>query len=105
MITPDCCPDSKKLMAVGLKHDGHLMDDDCGTSKKPNWCIKVYHVDGKEYLYEVRVEFCPFCGDELPDVERRPKPPKRLCVISDGGYYCDTCETSTGKKRLDACRC
>ena len=45
-------------------------------------------------------KFCPYCGAKLPKLVRKKKPPKRLCRITDGGYYCDTC-----KERLDACAC
>jgi hypothetical protein len=44
--------------------------------------------------------FCPFCGALTPEMRLRAKPPPDLCVVTDGGYYCDTCG-----ERLRSCRC
>jgi hypothetical protein len=45
-------------------------------------------------------KFCGFCGELLPKMTRLKTPPQPLCRITDGGYYCDTCEQS-----LEACEC
>jgi hypothetical protein len=51
-------------------------------------------------LCSIPVIFCPFCGKKLPEIIERPNPPKRICTVTDGGYYCDTCQ-----ERLCACKC
>jgi len=49
----------------------------------------------------IQMSRCPFCGTRLPEVELKSlRMPQKICVITDGGYYCDTCN-----KRLDSCRC
>jgi len=45
-------------------------------------------------------EFCPFCGEKLPKMRRKKTFPEMTCVVTDGGYYCDTCQ-----QRLSQCRC
>lgn len=47
-----------------------------------------------------RIRFCPFCGAAVPAIRLRKRPPKRIRVVTDGGYYCDTC-----KLRLESCGC
>jgi len=49
-------------------------------------------------LYDV--EFCPHCGTKLPEVRLKTPAPKDVCIVSDGGYNCDTC-----KQRLRQCKC
>jgi len=44
-------------------------------------------------------KFCTFCGEALPKMVRKATPPIPLCIVTDGGYYCDTC-----KQRLP-CTC
>lgn len=48
------------------------------------------------------VRFCPYCGQKLPKMVLKKAPPQNshLCTVTDGGYYCDTCN-----ERLDACIC
>ncbi len=50
--------------------------------------------------YSGFVSHCPWCGTKLPAMQLKPKFPARVCTITDGGYYCDTCE-----KRLISCDC
>lgn len=45
------------------------------------------------------VKFCPWCGAKLPEMERT-RTDAKICVVKDGGYYCDTCE-----ERLQNCLC
>lgn len=52
-------------------------------------------------LWEITgfVSFCPWCGVKLPEMKQGPVTGK-VVVITDGGYYCDTC-----RERLDNCEC
>lgn len=44
-------------------------------------------------------KFCPFCSASVPKLVRKKRPPK-VQLVSDGGYYCDTCE-----QRVSECVC
>lgn len=46
------------------------------------------------------VQWCPCCGSHLPAVRMKSVQSPSLCVCTDGGYYCDTCN-----ERLDCCWC
>lgn len=43
---------------------------------------------------------CPFCGADVPPIRVSSNPPKYVCLITDGGYYCSTCD-----ERLNEYRC
>ena len=45
-------------------------------------------------------KFCPYCAAPTPKLEKAKDPPKDISVVTDGGYYCDTCQ-----ERLNACMC
>lgn len=72
---------------------------------KPIWLVRTSKQWEHERLEkaetaETVASHCPFCGQKVPDVRLRANPPKRVCTIVDGGYYCNTCG-----ERLDGCRC
>lgn len=53
------------------------------------------------YLQPIEMINCPFCTKKLPEIElKTTKIPKKIRMITDGGYYCDCC-----KKRLQNCKC
>lgn len=106
-----CCERGAKY--IGLRHDSDLFydgeypDEDSFMAKMrstpPSWRLYV-----KSYVLRwntsreasEEVAFCPFCGSKVPEVQLRADPPAKICVITDGGYYCGTCE-----ERLMCCRC
>lgn len=45
-------------------------------------------------------KFCPFCAAVIPKMRLMKEPPKDIAVVTDGGYYCDTCQ-----ERLSSCMC
>lgn len=106
-----CCEEGAKF--VGLRHEAGLFydreykDADAFLKKMretpPLWTM---HAKTFSTRWErsddvsARVAFCPFCGARVPPVRLRKDPPKRICVVLDGGYYCATCE-----ERLQACNC
>lgn len=45
-------------------------------------------------------KFCPYCATPIPKMRRMKNPPKDITVVTDGGYYCDTCQ-----ERLRCCMC
>lgn len=106
-----CCKQGSKC--VVLHHESALFHDHDYQSPEdflqkmrvtpPLWTM---HVQTFVQRHErstsdsARIAFCPFCGTKVPGVQLRSDPPKKICVVIDGGYYCATCE-----ERLDACDC
>ena len=69
----------------------------------PSWMLVVESLRDAglpPHTETVPFDFCPFCGTKVPPVRLRAREPKKLCVVLDSGYYCDTC-----KRRLMECRC
>lgn len=65
----------------------------------PKWVVLARNITRQLDAY-VTVAACPFCATPVAAVRLRTQPPRRICVVIDGGYYCDTCA-----RRLIACRC
>jgi hypothetical protein len=97
---PNCCENVKYL--VSLHVDDSYFTADCKEehlklkNEAPKWKCKE---SGESNRY-FDVEYCPCCGKKLPKVRLRKNQPKKIVVISDGGYYCDTCG-----ERLTNCWC
>lgn len=91
---PECCGDSEKIRLhyEGLAYTYGITKEEY-LKTKPVWSIMA--PSGLYYS----LKFCPFCGKELPDIQLKEELPE-VCVCTDGGYYCDTCE-----QRLRACQC
>lgn len=51
-------------------------------------------------MQRVVARFCPGCGSAVPDLQLKARPPKKITIVVDGGYYCETCE-----ERLMGCDC
>jgi hypothetical protein len=103
-LTPKCCKPVQNFVAIYLRFPWDPENDYVGS---PEWVLRIDHLGSapgyaRDYVRSTSDKplYCPFCGAKLPEVERNPKPPKPVAVITDGGYYCDTC-----KKRLMVCRC
>lgn len=95
--TPECCEAVKENLTVVLRYDeGHYY----GTmTDKPKW--KSYGWNSKYECHHLReVKFCPHCGTPTPKIRLKKKSRKKICTVSDGGYYCDTCDD-----RLNECQC
>jgi hypothetical protein len=48
----------------------------------------------------IEINFCPFCGTKVPQLQLKQPVPEGICKITDGGYYCGTCH-----QRLMNCKC
>jgi hypothetical protein len=103
-----CCEQGGKF--IGLRHEWLCREYDSSEDflqkmreTPPLWTMHVKtFVTRREHADQgsAHVSFCPFCGTKVPGVRLRKNPPKKICVILDGGYYCATCE-----ERLDSCDC
>lgn len=121
IILPGCCETSRKALRPFL-----CTTDSYNTESGVQWTIP--HVDyeyirtfvstheswtekdGDTTVYHSRdrgyeeskspVKFCPYCGTKMPEIRLKDSPPVPIREITDGGYYCDTCE-----ERLIGCGC
>ncbi len=99
-VTPKCCKEVKENATVYLSFmwpelNKILFGD---LTITPKWYIRSWNKEGQSESKTV-AKFCPHCAKEVPEIELR-QTAKKLCVVTDGGYYCDTC-----KKRWSHCKC
>jgi len=89
-ITPNCCEEVKKNSTVFLRHSRFELYESKGQENiKPKWYCMTWDI--KQNTFDrVQVTYCPHCNKKLPDVTKR-KTKRTVCVITDGGFYCDTC--------------
>lgn len=106
LVTPKCCAAIQESKAVRLYHDDYELVEDGDKLSPPKWMIEGLQKDSRghydrSFRTVCEAFFCPFCGTKLPEVQKKAEPPKdKVCVITDGGYYCDTCS-----KRGNECDC
>jgi hypothetical protein len=65
-----------------------------------HFSICIPTMEMRDRVWQSVPKFCPYCGTTLPEIRPRAKPYKNVCKVTDGGYYCDTCE-----ERLMGCKC
>lgn len=104
---PQCCEASRDFPTVTFSVD---YADNIPSDKGPGkWHVtrstplEEYYRDRDDPGWWGRIpepKFCPYCGTPLPKMRRKDPPPKTVCLITDGGYYCARC-----KDRLDSCLC
>jgi hypothetical protein len=99
VITTNCCEGSLNYKVVKLQFS---FEDswDLPSTKKPKWLSFGFRdlSFGKHESY-VEVNFCPFCGEKVPEIEINEKALKYM--INDGdGDYCGTC----GEREM-CCEC
>ena len=106
IIVPGCCEASAKLATVALRFS---YDDICEggelQDREPQWELTGTHrrVLGSRHLTgnpRLRACFCPHCGTPMPRIQKRVEQLAPICTVTDGGYYCDTCN-----ERLNSCNC
>lgn len=115
LIHPNCCDAMRKHQAITLRMPIGFDEGDIDTP--PHWVIQSYRPFRVPDLdkwdewpdpepdmplnesHTKDVAHCPFCARQLPPIVRVDVD-KKVCMVTDGGYYCDTC-----KERLRACTC
>jgi hypothetical protein len=110
MITPKCCKYAHDYIA--LYYDWYYAEEkDHFVKNKPFWVVRGTKMEEHEFAHrcndghfptnvEMKISFCPNCGEKMPDIRLKDKPPEKVMTIIDGGYYCATCD-----ERLDSCKC
>lgn len=98
-VMPECCQTMIDTAAVVLlTPEGVEIGKLDGT---PKWGVRTG--DPREGYYDTfgfkEAKFCPFCGQPVPEIERRTTD-RKVMVVTDGGYYCDTCG-----ERCNCCSC
>jgi hypothetical protein len=112
LISPKCCTEVEKYKTVFLRYEKDPMDDykyeedEKGNplpfvgykNMKPSWAAKA---TSEEYSLEkwIGVEFCPHCGNKLPEIEMNLDVDQEKLANQDDDY-CNTCN-----KRNMECRC
>ncbi len=108
-IVPECCDKAKTTNVVRLglyENPDELVVYDEKKDRyinnygkiKPVWYILGTTISmNTPFTFKVKVDKCPFCQTDLPEIEKSDK--KRRCSASDGDY-CLTC-----KQRVFVCNC
>ena len=112
-ITLRCCKKVQEKQTVFLSYGGYsnkdyekLWEYEDGEEEKravdrkkmyekhpPLWVCGQWHTKFRCWG-ETKVKFCPHCSRPVPGIIRR-KTTRKICSITDGGYYCDTCGERT----------
>jgi hypothetical protein len=107
LIVPGCCEESSKNLLVTLRLDSNdIYENEEGQeNSKPRWEVRnsfwnYINCYSRGEWPEPIVKFCPHCGEKMPEIQKRKEPLSPVCSVTDGGYYCDSCE-----ERLHACKC
>ena len=91
VITTGCCEKSIKHKAVRLSFDFDYETFTSYEDMKPIWTSRGFDEYKYGYIDEkyVEVKYCPFCGVDLPEIERNESGSN---PIHNGDFdYCDTC--------------
>lgn len=100
IVTPKCCKEAIEKGTVYLRYDDSAIYDlnkDGQEEFKPKWVSSGWDPKYQAMSIPCEVKFCPHCRAAMPAIK---KTDKKVCVVKDSGYYCDTC-----KERLQACKC
>ena len=119
LVVPGCCEESKKALRPYLYLDYGPIDT--GKPQNPDDAETKWVIPHHDYLYVLsfvgrhvdenyinqpyeethqQIKFCPYCGEKLPEVRRKKKPPRGVYTDEDGGCHCGTCE----RRNMD-CSC
>jgi hypothetical protein len=95
--TPGCCEEMRihpaAIFCVEIGSDSRLSEGRWLAS------YETKAAGPRHYDTPAIAKFCPYCATPMPKMRRR-RGPLVVSVITDGGYYCDTCS-----KRLSQCSC
>lgn len=101
MLTPGCCDAVKEHNTVFLCCDsGDIYGHKEGAEEpKPKWMCRSWNNEFRCNDH-TEVKFCPHCAKSVPEIEPSNITDRKICSVTDGGYYCDSCS-----ERLHACTC
>ncbi len=94
-VTPKCCEKVQNHLTVLLEVDYTQPVD----KQNPHWVVRGMNDSQNAIEMYLPCDFCPHCGEPTPQIKLR-ETDEDICVVTDGGYYCETC-----KQRVDSCKC
>jgi hypothetical protein len=109
---PQCCEESRKYPVICFHEEIYGDFFNVGSA---GWEISplqklqdiIMDINTKDFAERRRwiqnrpkPKFCPYCGKKLPKMVKKDPQPERICKVTDGGNYCDTCN-----ERLRNCYC
>lgn len=100
---PTCCQESRDYPAAIFQlsvYDGDSREAEGSWLAPLVKAFETQRLRRRDFNNPPEAKFCTYCGTALPEMKRKAEFPTYTCVVTDGGYYCDTC-----KERLHACRC
>jgi hypothetical protein len=104
IVRPTCCEAAQNYPIVSFiahnPEDGSLAEG--SWEANINYKFSSLFDNYRNYENKPSVKFCSYCGKKLPNMvlTKKDVSKKHICKITDGGYYCDTCN-----QRLDSCFC
>jgi hypothetical protein len=99
-IVPNCCPVGNSAVRLSYRWEDIYGAGEEGQEKStPRWIVLGFN-DELQGVTNTDCTYCPGCGKKLPEIQRKKDPPSPLCKVTDGGYYCATCN-----ERLHNCQC
>lgn len=101
-LLPNCCQAARDYPTAVVQVDVYEGDS---QTNEAEWVTSVFDdlqepFSPSRYTPGPSPEFCTYCGEKLRELQRKSREPKKVCRVTDGGYYCDTCG-----KRLIECKC
>jgi len=93
----DCNLDCSRLTLNPIHDYGYLGGARCVTKCDAPNSLLSYNRENEGYLFDVRVPFCAYCGDDCVDCREDPV---------DGHLWCAKCATgffAYGKDCVDGC--
>ena len=103
-MSKHCCPYAEDYLTFRYDEISEEESVEWFQNNPPYWTVRGAESDWREShrfsQTPLNIKFCPACGTALPKLKLKAVLPKKIMIVTDGGYYCDTC-----KKRLDSCQC
>lgn len=104
LVSPECCEEMIRLKIIYLIMPESFWEGDFETP--PTWTMQrslsPFETDGTNIAKwkMVTPKFCPFCSKALPAIIKKKMGRSKVCRVTDGGDYCNTC-----KERCTNCTC
>lgn len=85
---PSCCDDAFKCVYFRAPSK---FNDGAGWYVSVNSDRLAFDERRDQITSSLRAEFCPFCGERLPEVRKMDDPPEPMMEPNEGKTHCMTC--------------